>query len=84
MSNEENVLWVCEICEKTLISNGDEKFNNDSRVVRLDISQSGERMKFDDVDTYEFKDVCLDCRMKISNAIYAVLEEINPEIHDGT
>ena len=38
-------------------------------------------MEFDDIDTYEFKNVCLPCRVKLSNAIYATLEEINPEIN---
>jgi len=81
MENIGDVLWSCSICNKTQVSENEGEYKSDSRVVRLDVSQSGKNMKFDDIDTFEFKDVCLDCRIKLSNAIYEILEEINPEIH---
>jgi len=80
--NVGNVLWECELCKKAQVSENEEEFKNDSRVVRFDVSQSGKNMKFDDIDTYEFKDVCLACRIKLSNSIYSAIEEINPEIYN--
>ena len=82
MESTGNVLWLCSICDKTQISENEEEYKSDSRVVRFDISQSGKNMKFDDIDTYEFKDVCLACRIKLSNSIYSTIEEINPEIYN--
>ena len=79
MGNVGNVFWVCGVCDKPQVSENTEEFKKDSRVVKLDISQSGKKMKHDDVDTFEFANVCYDCRVKLSNAIYSIIEEINPE-----
>lgn len=73
--------WLCEVCNKTYVDESPDSFFNNSRIVKIDIPQSGEKMKYGDVDSFEFKNVCLACRIKLSNAIYNAIEEINPEIH---
>jgi hypothetical protein len=83
LDNINDVLWLCEVCDKTQVSKDQDGFENDSRIVKLDISQSSERLDFDDCDVFEFRNVCADCRRKISNGIYDLLLEINPNIHEN-
>ena len=71
------ILWACEICNK-IFTDDEDYYAIKSRVLSLNIPQSGESMDYSENDVFEFKNTCLDCRMKISNAIYSELRNINP------
>jgi hypothetical protein len=77
------IIWQCDICNQMFSSNDKDDYNAESRVVKLDIPQSGENMDDYDNDTFEFRNACLYCRRTISDAIYGALEEINPDVHEN-
>jgi hypothetical protein len=76
------ILWACEVCDEEFLSSSKEEHNEQSRIVKIDISQSGDNCDYNDVDVFEFKSVCARCRRKISDIIYQGLETINENIHE--